>query len=55
MKDAIIGWMAGLLCGIALCLCAIDEGNFEPIEKNTAGMYLTHEGKLYKLAEVACE
>lgn len=55
MKDAIIGLLAGFLCGIALVMAAIDNENYEPIEKNAAGMYLTHDGKLYKLAEVACE
>lgn len=55
MRDIMLGLLAGFIIGITLAVASIAEENYEPIEKNASGMYLTHDGKLYKLVEVACE
>ena len=55
MKDVIIGWLFGFICGITLVMFALGNGNYRPIEKNNSGMYVTHNGALYKLYEVDCD
>lgn len=50
MKDAIIGLLAGVIFGVALCAVSLDD--WAEISQGDGGLYVIHKGHAYKLTEI---